>query len=201
MTAYTPIYNLPYVEASDLVASYPTVSEELAENVETALGVVAGSGGLTLIDEESFSAVSSVSLNNVFSPTYQNYKILINLAGSTDSNIVLKMRLSGTDATTNYQWQVLNVSSTSVTAVRVTAQSTYAVSDTSTQKSSHDIDMFSPAQSSATNIHVLSNGRTNPTLYTNVGQHTTATAYDGFTLAVISGTITGTIRVYGYKGA
>lgn len=42
MTGYTPIYNLPYVEASDLVANYPTVSEELAENIETALGSLGG---------------------------------------------------------------------------------------------------------------------------------------------------------------
>jgi hypothetical protein len=35
--AVTPIYGIPYVESSDLVADYPTVSENLAEQVEDKL--------------------------------------------------------------------------------------------------------------------------------------------------------------------
>ena len=35
--AVTPIYGIPYVESSDLVANYPAVSESLAEQVEEKL--------------------------------------------------------------------------------------------------------------------------------------------------------------------
>ena len=35
--AVTPIYGIPYVESSDLVANYPAVSESLAETLEDEL--------------------------------------------------------------------------------------------------------------------------------------------------------------------
>ena len=37
MTGYTPIYNLPYPQASDLVSAYPGTGQDLAEEVETVL--------------------------------------------------------------------------------------------------------------------------------------------------------------------
>lgn len=47
MTGYTPIYNLPYPQASDLVSAYPGTGQDLAEEVETVLAakVATPSGG------------------------------------------------------------------------------------------------------------------------------------------------------------
>lgn len=41
MTGYTPIYNLPYPQASDLVSAYPGTGQDLAEEVETVLAAKA----------------------------------------------------------------------------------------------------------------------------------------------------------------
>ena len=61
-------------------------------------GSVSTSGG-----EVTYTSVSSVSLNGVFSSTYTNYLIMVDsLITSTTADILLRWRASGTDTTTNY---------------------------------------------------------------------------------------------------
>ncbi len=198
MAGSTPIYGFPYPEPSDLVANYPALGQELAEDIEAVLPTL---GGMTLIDVETFTTQSAISVNNCFTATYDNYLLLMAVVGSTSSSINIRMRVGGVDATTNYRWQVLNAAGASVTAASVSAQTSYSGPDTGTDKSTVEMLLFDPAKASATNIHQRSIARTVPTYYQNVGQHTTATAYDGYTLAVASGTITGTARLYGYKNS
>jgi hypothetical protein len=195
MTAYTPIYNLPYVEASDLVASYPTVSEELAENVETA---ISGSGGMTLIDEESFSAVSSVSLNNVFSATYQNYLVIATWVNSTSAENYLRLRKAGTDSTSNYDIRAGYLQSAYSANTQV---ANIRLGDNGTQKAHVTVNLSDVAKAAATSIFALGNDAAASSVFVAGGVHTAATAYDGCSLLPSTGTITGTVRVYGYKGA
>jgi hypothetical protein len=161
----------------------------------------ANSGGSVTVTggAVAFSAVNNVSLNGVFSATYDNYGLLLTVTGSTSSSVNLRMRASGSDAATNYNWQVINANSTTVSGAAVTSQTSYAISDTGTGKTTADLLLFDPFKAEATNVHLRANARTINTLYMNIGQHTTATSYDGFTLIAASGTITGTVRVYGYK--
>jgi hypothetical protein len=50
--------------------------KDLADAIDTTLGVYAPStSGLTLINTTSFSGVASQSVNDVFSATYDNYRI------------------------------------------------------------------------------------------------------------------------------
>ena len=200
MTAYTPIYNLPYVEASDLVASYPTVSQELAENVETA---IAGSAGLSLIDEESFSAVSSVSLNNVFSATYENYRIVLTGTGSADPGLYVRLRASGTDATgSNYSRQLVNAGSTTVGGSRQDTTYWYPIPLYTSDDNCMSMDLCRPFKAARTiGTYVGNYGNSSTSFYTGSLNHTLTVSYDGITFYPSSGTMTGTIRVYGYKGA
>lgn len=164
----------------------------------SASGLVTGAG-LDLIVTQSFSAASSVSLNNCFSADYDNYAVLLTLTGSTSAATTLRMRASGTDAATNYNWQVLNVNGTSVGAAAVASQTSYAIADTGTGKTTADVLIFDPFAAAATNLHLRANARTLNTLYMNIGQHTTATSYDGLSVIASSGTITGSVSVYGYR--
>jgi hypothetical protein len=63
--------NWPYPESTDLVKDGATAIENLADAIDTTLGVFVPSTGLTLINTTSFSGVSQ-SINDVFSATYDN---------------------------------------------------------------------------------------------------------------------------------
>ena len=59
----------------------------------------AGAGGLVHINTTTFSAVSSVSLNDVFTSDYDDYRIVIRSLAVSASSFGLRMRASGTDNT------------------------------------------------------------------------------------------------------
>lgn len=204
MTAYTPIYNLPYVEASDLVASYPTVSEELAENVETA---IAGSGGLILIDEETFSAASSVSLNNVFSATYDSYRVVIWVALTTGTqHLQMRLRNAGTDTTSGYSWSGLGRASNPATASYDSASANQInLPYVYTEYVGMTFDIHGPFIAQRKTLSGTANASDSGGNYYVAwcfgAASNTETSHDGFTIYPASSTITGTIRVYGYKEA
>jgi hypothetical protein len=102
----TTTYNgWTYPESTDLVKDGATAIQTLADDIDTTLGVYASSG-LTLINTTSFSAVSSQSFDDVFSATYDNYKIFYRyLKATTTSDAQLRMRVSGADNTSaNYKY-------------------------------------------------------------------------------------------------
>ncbi len=70
------------------------------------------SSGLVLLNTTSFSAVSSQSVNDVFSATYENYFLLVRTTASSD-NINIRMRVSGSDdSTSNYHNLGLRITTT-----------------------------------------------------------------------------------------
>ncbi len=103
MAGSTPIYGFPYPQPSDLVANYPALGQDLAEDIETVIDGLS-SGALTLITTQSFSAASAVNVNNCFSATYDNYKVHIQFSASSGSTTLqFRFRAGGNnDATAGY---------------------------------------------------------------------------------------------------
>lgn len=87
MTGYTPIYNLPYPQASDLVSAYPGTGQDLAEEVETVLAAKAATSLVKVIQvvsatystETSTTSTSFVTTNLSASitPSSATNKVLI----------------------------------------------------------------------------------------------------------------------------
>jgi hypothetical protein len=178
---------------------------------------VTGAGGLRLVTPTSiansggsasasggavtFSAVNSVSLNGVLSATYDNYRIVVSSAFSSDQSLRARLRLSGTDASgTTYFYQRVTGSSSTASSTGESSIGHFYFGDCSGNLSAWSIDMFNPAKASETQTLTL-NVRGNNSIQTVSGVHTTATAYDGITFFPTSGTMTGTIRVYGYQNS
>lgn len=96
----------PIPQSTDLVKDGATAIASLGSAIDSTLGVYTGGSGLTLINTTTATgAVSSVSVNNVFSSTYKNYLITISPNGAvTGAGIVLnfKLRASGTDNSSGY---------------------------------------------------------------------------------------------------
>ena len=156
--------------------------------------------GMVKTGAVTFSAASAVNVNNVFSSSYKNYKIFIQTTlNSGGANGLIRMRVSGADnSTSNYNQQRINAVDTTLSGQRVTSQTSFSVFDIQASGSSAEIAMFNPFDTAKTyyQSHGLYDAGS-PELNLRSGAFNATTSFDGFTLFPTSGTITGTIKVYG----
>lgn len=185
-SAYVPVGTAP-----GLVIVAPT-------SIANSGGSASASGG-----EVTFTGVTSVSLNGCFTSTYDNYKIVSYLTSNqVDANIRNRMRVSGSDASgSNYSRQSLQSSSTTVSGARSSNATDFIVSVAGTGSPTLMVyDMARPFLAASTLFLGKGSGRDIET-WDFSGLHTLATSYDGFSIYPSSGTITGTLRVYGYDNS
>jgi hypothetical protein len=170
----------------------------------SAFEPISAPSGLVHIATESLSAVSSVSLNGVFTSAYENYVIVMKLL-ATGANTALSMRLraAGSDNTTanSYIEQLLQVTNTTVAGGRTTSNIWQIGSISSTTVSALNLQIFAPqlAEPTAFMAHQMNPG-SSAILEQHYGTHNQSTAYDGFTVS-LSNAITGSLRVYGYQNS
>lgn len=160
-------------------------------------------GGLVKIANEAFSAVSSVSVNNCFTSTYENYRILLLTTVNGADDVYMRLRANGTDTSTNYNRQVMVADSTSVVGNRQTAQTSiyFLRTSNSTFRQSATMDIFGPQIAGVTTYSTtFANHQSAITPYVGVtvGNQSDSTQFDGFSL-ISSTNFTGIIRVYGYR--
>ena len=162
------------------------------------------SSGLVCVKSETaFSAVSSFTADSVFSSNYTNYMIIIRYETSTTNSISFKLRASASSASTNYNYQTLAASDTTLAGARYTSQTsafcghyTNGAFPSLVTMTLSGPQLAASTQYSAVDSHNL--GSMAAIRYgTTVGNHSTATSYDGIELLVASGTMTGTYTIYG----
>lgn len=148
------------------------------------------------------SAVSSVTVSNVFSSTYDNYRIMYTGGNATNTG---GLRFQLGSSTTNY-YNTVNYTlwsgggPTAVTNNNSLGYWQYAGAIDSNSNAFMNIDVFEPFVARSTRffgawVQVDSGGNT-------VGLHRANTSYSGFTITLDAGTISGgTITVYGYRKA
>ena len=160
--------------------------------------------GAVLLNTTTFSAVSSVSINNVFSATYDNYLIDLNVTSiSTNGQIGFRIGSSGTPITTSTYYGGGYYSYTASTSgVFASAAGTYGYLggiDAGAQ-SCTTFRIMNPylAQRTGYLSHhsILSS---TGYAYNYGGSNTNSTSYTDCFIVPTAGTITGTVRVYGYK--
>lgn len=163
-------------------------------------GSVAVAGALTgagmdLVNKTDFSAVSSVSINNVFNGTYDNYRIVFFATPSLNIDIRMRFRTGGVDNTaasysTNSGSNIFSTGQTSglILSTATNPENTYGV-----------YDCMNPALSYVTGMFGLVQYGARDDFYG--VRYMATTQFDGLTIYPNSGTITGTIRVYGYRNS
>jgi hypothetical protein len=163
----------------------------------TPSSVVGGTIGAT--GAVTFSGASSVTLNGCFSSAYDNYEILIsNLVGTAAGNCYFQFTNAGTpDTNTAYHWLRLAIANASVAGAAVASQAQWILGKIDTTKSHINATISNPFTASTKGFLGIGGGRTNSAQFT--GDFSNSTSFDGFKLFLDSGTVTGTVRVYGYK--
>jgi hypothetical protein len=174
-------------------------------SVAYSTGSASASGGLI-----TFTGVSSISLNGIFSSSYDAYRISSKITAASQNSIGISMRFrsSGTDNS------VGNYNNTSI-GLDTSGASANLVGDSATSFSiglvgtgvvvwGLSCDVISPFQTSTTYVHgSRSNfaGTGTGSNGTLTAHHYGTTSFDGFSFIASAGTVTGTIRVYGYKNS
>ena len=176
--------------------------------VPTSVAVGSGSGSVGTAGQVTFSGASSVSLNDVFSTTYDNYKILLRLtAASADMFVNFRFRVSGADnSTSNYSrvgWYVGSDSSSGATVSINQAQFGLGSMDTTTPTYHlHDILISLPFATDYTQFQKTSGVKNSSAIHFSEydsNWFNATTSFTGFTVYASTGNITGTVSVYGYK--
>ena len=150
----------------------------------------------------SFTACSVLSLNGVFSSTYDNYIIDIRFLGTVfGAALRIRMRSTGTDnATVNaYARQYVIADSTSVSGER--SSDTFAnISFANNTREGLNLFLYGPNLSQPTaGRSVTVSGSNNAYIYDSAFTHNQSTSYDGFTFIPSSGNVTGLVKVYGLR--
>lgn len=183
-----------------------TNGQFLKADSTAATGVSYAWSGLTLITSSAVSAAATVSINNCFTSTYTNYRIVFSGSNSgTKSNpAYFKLRASGTDSSASYYGYNNNYFSTSATNTTVTSNLTTGIPVGSCEDDvKFSFDVFSPQVAiqtgTAQNFVGWQSGSTRTFSGQGQGLHQVSSAYDGFTINFTSATVTGTVYVYAYS--
>lgn len=202
--ATTTNYGWTTPDNTDLVKDGALAIRTLGSAIDTSMNTALGTkkAGMVLLNTTSFSAVSSQSVNDVFSSTYENYFLLTRITDmSIGDNVQIRMRASGSDdSTSNYHNLGLRITTT-VDRIASYGQTSYRIGETGTKKGAFQTVIYGPQLAALTQFNgLITNGFNNPMENGfQMGAHNVATAYTGFTIFPASGTMTGNVSVYGYN--
>jgi hypothetical protein len=210
MATTTPNYGWDVPTSTDYVKDGATAIETLGDDIDASLYSITGGKnvGLVHLNTTSFTSAATVQINNVYTTDYANYLFELRYVQNTSTgNLAYQNSLSGTPAATNYQGNGYSSYAAGLSSVLFStgAGATKAtISNLSSGQSGYVVaNISSPAIAAPTLYtanHILSaSGAGNCTTGFIGIQHTTATAYDGITLSVDAGTMTGAIRIYGLR--
>lgn len=149
----------------------------------------------------TIGGAASVSLNDVFNSTYDNYLIRAYLTFSSNNSPILRFRVAGADnSTSNYNHQNWGAELTTTYTSRASSATSIPIIG-STVAGTHYMEttFFNPFASLNTGYNHSINLPSPTALYNNYGQFAATTSFTGFSVIASTGTITGKISVYGFN--
>lgn len=178
------------------------VANAVGSTMVVPTGTAAGSGttpAISTLGSVSFTAVgTSLSVNGCFSGLYDNYEIDLDISATTVSQVlVLQLNAAGTPSIVNYVSELIQPGPATAAISSTTGVTTglQVFRADTTNGSGGTFKLLSPFLAEKTKLTVASADAS--FLNLGGGSHTLTNSYNGFTLLIGSGTITGTIRVRG----
>jgi hypothetical protein len=165
----------------------------------------AGAGSSASINSDgsiTATACTSLIINGVFSSTYGVYQLFNRLTASgTDAELRYQNSLSGTPATSAYNFIRTTADGSSVATAESNAQASESIGRLDSTGATLTFTTIMGPQLASTTQFFSNAQDTNSTvkMHWYCGNHTTATAYDGFALLASTGSFTGTIFVKGLR--
>lgn len=159
------------------------------------------SAGMDLINTTSFSTSGGVNIDNIFSATYDNYQIVMTSIGTANAEIYFQFRTGGsTNTNSNYYTQEFQADAGTYSSTRngpITSGLYLAKQNTS--RCNSQIFLQNPFASVSTGAEslIINNTDAFPNLRYHVGNFSGTTSFDGIRISPASGTMTGTVSIYG----
>lgn len=149
----------------------------------------------------SFATCTTLSLNGVFTSSYDNYMVCLRSSGSSSLNLNIRMRASGTDnSATGYYRQELGTSSGTVNSGQALSTSARFFYSSVLNRAGNTGFIFGPYLVQPTvGRSVGVTGDNNVSLFDESFNHLVSASYDGFSLIVDTGNVSGLITVFGFN--
>ena len=184
-----------------MAISTPTTSGQILTSAYVNNNI---NSGLVYVAGASFSAVSELLVDSVFTSTYRNYRLVFDCQSSAAAGeFRWQMRAAGSTISTNtYNFTAMDIVGASITSRAFTAQASirFGANDASGYNAS-TVDIFCPQLAQPTRL-ISAFNRTSGTVVENAwSANTNSTAYDGFRINVTTGTMTGAYVLYGCRNA
>jgi hypothetical protein len=199
--------NTSILSLASASSTYQTIAKTgLVEITPSTVSTTGGTGSISATGVVSFTSASAISLNDVFSTSYDNYRLIANVSQSDSSvGMACRVRVSGSDLTSStYKWaryfnfsndaSYLGGSNNSTTSIDVPGGIT--------DRSLIIFDIGNPFNLFNTHVQIRSSFLNSSSFsynFTTTGSVNNTLSYTGFTIFPSAGTITGTISVYGYN--
>lgn len=164
--------------------------------------------GISLVHTSTFTGQTSITINNVFSSTYDNYLIqMFNTQNTANSDSVWTLVNGGTPAASNWGYQTFSMYQAGTTGFAGTSANTsassVAINAGAGQQQAISIELFNPFKTlnsfGFVNSMAGSSGFGNNDSKVQKNRLANNTSYEGFRFSTTGGTITGEITIYGYR--
>ena len=170
--------------------------------ISSAMGPSALLPGVVLLSSGSFSAVTEVNIDSVFSSTYDQHLLKFDEDDSdTAGETRLQWRSSASnDSTANYCHQN-SYFTTSTTSVRVTSggSSSLVTQNVGASGWRWSMNIFDPSSSANTVFDVAGNVSTGSVPFLGGGAFLTTTSFTGVRIYRTAGTFTGSYAIFGFR--
>ena len=201
--ASTTNYSWNTPDDTALVKDGASAIRTLGSSVDTTLFTINNGSnkvGMHLLNTTTVTSAASVTIDNVFTSTYQNYRIVFRpTAGGATMN--LETRTAGATNSLNYFTAVWGYAYNGGTAgIFQNNTSTFSFLPSFTaERSSWICEVIDPKATVATNFQSF--GSTGDAYYHGTCMFLNAASVDGIRISTASGTFSGTIRIYGYRNS
>jgi len=165
----------------------------------------ASGGDFVRIATTPFTSSSAVNLNDIFSSTYTNYMVVLNITSSPSTgNLQARMRVSGADNTTSNYFSVyeyIDSAGATAGATKNATASFWQLSFISSSDLSIPFTVAQPYQTEYTSISAPAFLAGDTYKVTSAGSFNATTSFTGMSFLTSAGTITGEAIIYGMKRA
>jgi hypothetical protein len=179
-------------------ATAPGLAIVTPTSIANTGGTASSTNGTTV-----FSGVSNLIINGLFSAAAQNYRVVISMTNSISNLGTARFTTGGTaNSSASYGTQEIYADGGSVSGSRVTSQTSFRWTSfiVTSGASVTSMDIFDPFGTTPTD-YTSQSMRADLIYSPQAGRFSGSTSFDGLNFFPGSGTISGTIRVYSYRGA
>lgn len=210
MATTTPNYGWSVPTSTDYVKDGASAIETLGDSVDSTLYTInngSGKVGLHLLNSTTFTSAASFSIDNVFTTTYDNYRILFEwdkASGTPSRQWFNYIKSDGTAFTGTYSTALFStqIGATGTNNLGGNYTNYGVMSIAGIYRNAMELEVRSPAKTGAIDCVALGRGMASD--YTSISAiyvSNASTKLRGISFYPDSGTMTGTARVYGYRNS